>query len=145
MTDKPRLIITNQFKTFRSKDYNYNFSLQDGTFMRWGRTEQDDPAWSPIGPEIMDVEISDGESCPMTCAFCYKGNKKGDSNKSNHMSLETFKQLFATFPKSLTQIAFGITSIGAHPEIFDIFQHCRDNHTAPNVTINNVRWFNGKK
>lgn len=67
---------------------------------------------------------------------CYKGNKKGDASKSNHMSLATFKQLFSTFPKSLTQIAFGITSVGAHPEIFDIFQHCRDNKIAPNVTIN---------
>lgn len=69
---------------------------------------------------------------------CYKGNKKGDASKSNHMSLETFKKIFATFPKTVTQIAFGITSIGAHPELFDIFQHCRDNLVVPNVTINGM-------
>jgi hypothetical protein len=52
------------------------------------------------------------------------------------MSLATFKQLFKTFPKTVTQIAFGITSVGSHPELFDIFQHCRDNHVIPNVTVN---------
>jgi hypothetical protein len=67
---------------------------------------------------------------------CYKGNKKGDPTKSNHMSLETFKIIFSKFPKTITQIAFGITSIGAHPELFGIFKHCRDNDVIPNVTIN---------
>ncbi len=123
-------------RTVRSEDYNYNFDVSTGYFQRWGKSEADDPTWSPYGPEIMDIEISDGESCPMTCAFCYKGNKKGDASKSNHMSLETFKQIFSTFPKTVTQIAFGITSIGAHPEIFGIFKHCRDNFVVPNVTIN---------
>lgn len=69
---------------------------------------------------------------------CYKGNKKGDASKSNHMSFETFKQIFATFPKTVTQIAFGITSIGAHPELFDIFAYCRKYHVVPNVTINGM-------
>jgi len=121
-----------------SPEYNYVFNEASGFFQRWGKTQEDDPTWSPFGPEIMDIEISDGESCPMTCAFCYKGNKKGDASKSNHMSLDTFKQIFSTFPKTVTQIAFGITSIGAHPEIFGIFQHCRDNHVVPNVTINGM-------
>ena len=125
-------------KFLQSSDYNYAFNFASGYFERWGNTTEDDPTWSPFGPEIMDIEISDGESCPMTCAFCYKGNKKGDSTKSNHMSLETFKQIFSTFPKTVTQIAFGITSIGAHPEIFGIFDHCRKNRVVPNVTINGM-------
>jgi hypothetical protein len=125
-----------RFKIFRSTRYNYNFDKLSGEFARWGQTKEEDPTWSPFGPEIMDIEISEGESCPMTCAFCYKGNKKGDASKSLHMSLATFKQLFATFPKTVTQIAFGITSVGAHPELFDIFQYSRDNGVIPNVTIN---------
>jgi hypothetical protein len=125
-----------RFKIFRSARYNYNFDKKTGEFARWGKTTDEDPTWSPFGPEIMDIEISEGESCPMTCAFCYKGNKKGDTSKSLHMSLATFKQLFATFPKTVTQIAFGITSVGAHPELFDIFQYSRDNGVIPNVTIN---------
>lgn len=62
--------IENGIKKLRSKDYSYNFRISDGYFQRWGKTEDEDPTWSPFGPEIMDIEISDGESCPMTCAFC---------------------------------------------------------------------------
>lgn len=127
-----------KIKVFESPDYNYVFNSTSGFFARWGKTKKEDPSWSPHGPEIMDIEISDGESCPMTCAFCYKGNKKGDAAKSNHMSLATFQQIFKTFPPTITQIAFGITSIGAHPEIFDIFEHCRRNSVIPNVTINGM-------
>lgn len=122
-------------KFIRSDFYNLNFDLATGRLERWGATPDEDPAWCPFGPEIMDIEVSWGNSCPMTCKFCYKGNKKGDG-QSEHMSLATFKQIFSTFPKTLTQIAFGITSVEAHPELFDIFQHCRDNKVAPNLTIN---------
>src|SRR5689334_20502127 len=129
-----KVILTDKARMVRSPVYNYNFDIETGYFERWGRTEDEDPDWSPFGPEIMDIEVSEGEGCPMTCAFCYKGNKKG--NKALNMSLETFKSLFSKFPKTVTQIAFGITSVGTHPELFDIFQHCRDNQVVPNVTIN---------
>jgi hypothetical protein len=62
--------IKNGIKMFRSESYNYNFRISDGFFQRWGRTLEEDPTWSPFGCEIVDIEISDGESCPMTCAFC---------------------------------------------------------------------------
>jgi hypothetical protein len=135
---KAKIVESGQFKFIRSEDYNLNFDYTTGRLERWGKTPQDDPEWSPFGPEIMDIEVSDGESCPMTCPFCYKGNKKGDASKSHHMSLETFKKIFVTFPKTVTQIAFGITSVSAHPELFDIFQFCRDNQVIPNVTINGM-------
>ena len=60
----------NRFRILRSPEYNYDFDISSGFFKRWGKSENDDPTWSPYGPEIMDIEISDGESCPMTCAFC---------------------------------------------------------------------------
>jgi hypothetical protein len=126
-----------KIKVLESKDYNYLFNASNGFFARWGKTKEEDPTWSPFGPEIMDIEISDGNSCPMTCAFCYKGNKKGDG-KGTHMSLETFKQIFSTFPPTVTQIAYGITSIGAHPELFDIFEYSRSQGVIPNVTINGM-------
>jgi sulfatase maturation enzyme AslB (radical SAM superfamily) len=135
------LTIKDNIKSFRSEDYNYDFNLVDGFFRRWGKTINDDPTTSIYGPEIADIEISDGESCPVSCPFCYKGNKKGDADKSNHMSLKTFSDILEKFPKYdghffTTQIAFGITSVGAHPELFDIFRHCRVNNIIPNLTIN---------
>lgn len=123
-----------KIKILESKDYNYVFNSGNGFFARWGSSKEEDPKWSPYGPEIMDIEISEGEGCPLSCPFCYKGNKKG--NKATNMSFETFTKIFKTFPPTVTQIAFGITSIGSHPQLFDIFHHCRDNGVIPNVTIN---------
>lgn len=123
-----------RIKVLQSENYNYVFNSSNGFFARWGKTKDEDPTWSPYGPEIMDIEISEGEGCPLSCPFCYKGNKKG--NNATNMSLDTFRQIFKTFPPSVTQIAFGITSVGSHPQLFDIFQHCRDNGVIPNVTIN---------
>lgn len=124
----------NGVKKFRSESYNYNFDLTTGFFQRWGKTQEDDPNWSPFGPEIMDIEISEGKGCPIVCPFCYKGNSKG--NEAVNMSFKTFKTIFKTFPKTITQIAFGITSVGSHPELFDIFEYCRINRVIPNVTVN---------
>lgn len=121
-------------KFLQSENYNYGFIYDSGFFQRWGKTQDDDPSWSPFGPEIMDIEISEGEGCSQSCPFCYKNNSKG--NKAINMSLKTFEKIFKTFPKTVTQIAFGITSIASHPELFDIFQHCRNHRVVPNVTIN---------
>lgn len=65
-----RLKIINGVKMLRSEDYNYNFRLKDGLFQRWGKTEDDDPEFSPFGPEIMDIEISYGDTCSIRCNFC---------------------------------------------------------------------------
>jgi hypothetical protein len=133
-TMNAKIFENDRMKCFRSEAYNFNFDKFSGFFQRWGKTEDDDPTWAPCGPEIMDIEISEGEGCPLSCPCGYKGNKKG--NNAVNMSLDTFKRIFSTFPKTITQIAFGITSVGSHPELFDIFSYCRGNGVIPNVTIN---------
>ena len=138
-TIEGKLTIEGNTKKFRSSEYNYNFDMKTGVFQRWGKTLKDDPQWSPFGNEILDIEISAGTGCPISCKMCYKGNSKGSTPKN--MSLETYKLLLSKLPKYdgeyfCCQQAFGITSIGSHPELFDIFQHCRDNKIIPNVTIN---------
>lgn len=117
-------------KKVRTPDYNYNFDLSTGHFERWGKTIEDDPTYSPLGPEILDIEIS--TICSQGCKFCYKKNTSVGEN----MSLETFKRLFFKFPSNLTQIAFGIGSIEANPDLFEIMWYCRNNGIIPNVTIN---------
>jgi MoaA/NifB/PqqE/SkfB family radical SAM enzyme len=130
---KAKIVEAGQFKFIRSEDYNLNFDYDTGRLERWGKTLQDDPDWSPFGPEIMDIEITADGGCPQSCPFCYKGNKAG--GVPTNMSLDTFKTIFATFPKTITQIAFGITSISANPDLFPIFEFCRENRVIPNVTI----------
>jgi hypothetical protein len=135
------LVIEDGIKKFRSKDYSYNFRMSDGYFQRWGKTTNDDPQQSPM-PEILDIETSiDG--CPkgkvsgQICTFCYKGNSAG---KPSYMTFETFKAIIDKFPKvngihALTQMAAGITSFNANPDIFKIFEYARQQTIIPNLTI----------
>ena len=124
-------------QTCKSEDYNWIFNNQNGEFCRWGKTKEDDPEFSPIGPEILDLEIS--TICngidDKPCLHCYKSNNEF----GKYMSFETFKIIFSKMNKNLTQIAFGIGNIDANPDMWKIFQYCRDNNVIPNVTINGAR------
>jgi MoaA/NifB/PqqE/SkfB family radical SAM enzyme len=52
------------------------------------------------------------------------------------MSFETFKKMFDKFPKTLTQIAFGIGDIDANKDLWRMMAYCRENNVVPNITIN---------
>jgi radical SAM protein with 4Fe4S-binding SPASM domain len=119
-----------KIKIFNSKSYNYIFDTQTGLFIRWGKTKDDDPKYSVYGPEILDIEIS--TICHGGCPFCYKSNTPNGKN----MSLETFKTIFDKFPKTLTQIAFGIGDLHSNPDLWNIMKYCRQKGVIPNITIN---------
>lgn len=125
-------------KFLKSNNYNYLFKYRDGNFFRWGINQDDDPDYSPFGPEIFDMEISTichGIGSP--CKHCYKSNTPIGKN----MSFETFKKIFHKLPITLTQIAFGIGDIDSNPDMFKIFNYCVNNNynmVIPNVTINGV-------
>lgn len=134
---------TDTTKTCRTSDYCFDFSKVDGRFARWGNTEAEDPQWSPIGPEILDIEITDlcrgvrdaaGQRVP--CAFCYKSNGPGGKQ---HLSLDAFKGILAKMGPQLTQVAFGVDAEGtANPDTFAIMRHCREQGVIPNVTIADI-------
>jgi hypothetical protein len=119
-------------KKFRSPGYNYNFDTQTGFFARWGNTPEEDPQMAPF-PEIADIEIS--TVCHQMCKACYKGLSPTGKN----MSLATFKLLMDKLPSSLLQIAFGVGTLDANPDVWSIFEHCRSKGVTPNVTINGYR------
>ncbi len=131
------ILIIMPLKKVRSKGYNYNFFSENGFFLRWGNSLEENPKFSPLGPELLDVEISticSGVNGHL-CQWCYKSN----TPKGKNMSLKTFKKIFVKIPKNLTQIAFGIGDINSNPELFEIFEYCRTNNynpVVPNVTIN---------
>ncbi len=128
------IIIENKkIKKLESKHYNYLFDKQTGFFARWGKTKEENPLYSPFGPEIADIEISTvckGIGTP--CKFCYKGN----TSKGENMNISTFKKVFNNLPKTITQIAFGIGDIDGNKDFFKIMKYSRKNGVIPNVTIN---------
>lgn len=131
-------------KVTKSKEYNYIFNNVTGFFARWGETKEDDPAMSPFGPEIADIEISTvcngiGKSMATRkpCPWCYKSNTGCGSN----MTFDTFVDLFHKLPRNLTQIAFGIGDIDGNPDLWRIMEYCRNNNynsVVPNITVNGM-------
>lgn len=129
------LIKTKKKILLREKGYNFTFDMNTGFFARWGETYEDDPDYSPYGPEIADIEIATACSgVGKVCDFCYKKN----TPRGEYMSLETFKKLHSKLPPTVTQIAFGIGDIDSNPDLWDIFQYCHDQKIVPNITVNGL-------
>lgn len=123
-------------KTYRSDTYNWTFNPENGMMVRWGRDEKDDPICSPVGPEILDLEISTichGPGKP--CSFCYKGN----TPNGTYMPYKRFMELLEILPPNLTQIAFGIGDIDSNPDLEKILLAARRHDIVPNITINGYR------
>lgn len=122
---------TKDIKVVSSPEYNYIFNKKSGLLMRWGETHEDDPDLAPYGPEILDMEISVGD-CSGGCPWCYKGN---NPDSGHHMSLETYKKVVDTFPRTLTQVALGLTDITANKDLIDILKYSREVGVIPNFTL----------
>ena len=131
------IVETKSSKRYKSENYNYLFNKNNGFFARWGGTIDDDPEFAP-SPEIADIEItsicnagSKNGSKPK-CNLCYKSN----TSKGINMSFETFKKIFNSLPKSLTQIAFGVDyDATSNPDLIKMMKYSRDNGVIPNLTV----------
>lgn len=123
-----------EIKVLKSTDYNFIFNRKTGFFARWGKKKEDDPSYSPYGPEIADIEIVQGD-CMGNCAFCYKSNGEVENH---YMNLADYKLLLAKMPKTLCQVAFGITDIDANPDFFEIMEHTREMGVIPNYTTHGL-------
>ena len=138
-------------KILRSDDYNMIFTkwkdpttqIPDGNLLRWGKTPEDDPTFSPFGGEIADIEISAGK-CPgirradgkmIGCSFCYKGNSP--NQPLENMSLATFKTVLDKLldQSPLTQVALGLTGVKDNPDLISIMRYCREKEVFPNFTL----------
>jgi MoaA/NifB/PqqE/SkfB family radical SAM enzyme len=134
------LMVNEYAKVVIGYDYNYiflkkaMFGCDAGFFQRWGSTKEDNPNFSPIGPEILDIEIS-VNGCPNACSFCYKNNK---NIPATNMSLDTFKSIIDKFPKTLTQVAFGITGVQTNPDFIPMMEYCRSIGVTPNFTLSGI-------
>ena len=127
-----------KIKVYNSPDYNFIFNPNNGFFARWGKTKEDDPAFSPHGNEILDIEITDICKGPggVPCPFCYKSN---NPKNTNNMTLDMFKDVMAKMPKTLTQIAIGADAQAtANPDIWKMMEHSRSLGIVPNITVADI-------
>lgn len=135
---KTYLIIDGKLnKIVMGEDYNYIFSKENGQFARWGKSFKEDPDFSPIGGEILDIEVT--TICHgirgHVCDFCYKSNTPNGKN----MSFDTFKGIIDKMGKQLTQVAFGADSTAtSNPDLFKMAAYCRELGVVPNITVAKV-------
>jgi hypothetical protein len=109
--DAPRM------KSVRSDNYNYDFNKETGFFARWGKNKDDDPKFSPIGPEIWDCEATTScsgvsprispkeghtKSIYGPCKFCYKSNNP----KGVNLSFDNFKSMIDRMPHINKEIIY---------------------------------------
>lgn len=127
---------THKFVLCRDGSYAQVFNKTTGFNARMGRNVEDDPTWCPLGPEILDCEISIN-GCPKvggaSCKFCYKNNT---DKPATNMSLEDFKKVISKFPRNLSQIALGITGVQTNPDFVEMLRWLReDMGIVPNYTL----------
>jgi len=89
-------------KAVSSNFYNYIFKKENGTFLRWGKSLNDDPIMAPL-PEILDLEISQGK-CSGKCPECYKCN--GDVNKTINLSFKDFRKIFHNVANTVLEVKY---------------------------------------
>lgn len=66
---------------------------------------------------------------------CYKNNK---AKPATNMTLDTFKKILDKFPRSLTQIAFGITGVQTNPDFIPMMEYSRSKGIVPNFTLSGI-------
>ncbi len=137
---QPAVLIDNAHrKIIAAPDFHFVFNKDTGFRALWGRTQDDDPQWSPYGPELADIEISrDGcpgfgsPAAPKLCRYCYKENT---ARPAHNMTLEQFKHVLDLLGPQLTQVAFGITGVKTNPDFIAMMEYCREKGVIPNFTL----------
>jgi MoaA/NifB/PqqE/SkfB family radical SAM enzyme len=143
-----KIDIKGDIKTFESPELNYTFNLKDGYTEVWGKTEEEDPSFSPYGPLIADIEITTkcsgiGNSGTL-CPYCYKSNVHTGEN----MSLDTFKEIIQRINvhEQLQQVAFGLGSTAEeNPDLWQMCDWLRNQDIIPNGTVADITPETAKK
>lgn len=116
---------------YRSLGYTTFFDGDSGFFARVPDRDQPEPFWSPHGPELMDISITNW--CDMGCPFCYKSSTR----RGQHMRLDDYKSVIDQAAEMGTfQVALGGGNPNQHPDFIEILEYTRSKGIVPNYTTN---------
>ncbi|MCU8045734.1 MULTISPECIES: radical SAM/SPASM domain-containing protein [unclassified Shewanella] len=120
-------------KVNRFKDLGYTavFNSVTGFFARIPDRDKLEPFWSPHGPELMDISITNW--CDKGCSFCYKSS----TSRGKHMSLDDYKLIINQAAEMGTfQVALGGGNPNQHPDFIEILEYTKLKGIVPNYTSN---------
>jgi radical SAM additional 4Fe4S-binding domain len=116
---------------YKSLGYSTFFNARTGFFARVPEQGKAEPFWSPHGPELMDISITNW--CDKGCVFCYKSSTKHGS----HMALRDYKRVIDEAAEMETfQVALGGGNPNQHPDFEEILAYTRMKGIVPNYTTN---------
>jgi radical SAM protein with 4Fe4S-binding SPASM domain len=115
------------------KDLGYStlFNARTGFSARVPERGKPEPFWSPHGPELMDISITNW--CDKGCIFCYKSSTRHGS----HMALRDYMRVIDEAAKMGTfQVALGGGNPNQHPDFEEILDYTAMKGIVPNYTTN---------
>jgi len=116
---------------YKSLGYTSFFNPSSGFFARVPDKGKKDPFWSPHGPELMDISITNW--CDKGCSFCYKASTK----RGTHMALADYKRVIDQAAEMGTfQVALGGGNPNQHPDFIEILAYTATKGVVPNYTTN---------
>lgn len=117
----------------RYKDLGYStfFNARTGFFARVPEPGKREPFWSPHGPELMDISITNW--CDKGCVFCYKES----TPRGSHMALTEYKRVIDQAAEMGTfQVALGGGNPNQHPDFVEMLDYTWFKGVVPNYTTN---------
>ncbi len=120
-------------KIHRYTDLGYTtfFNPRTGFFARVEDKDNKEPFWSPHGPELLDIAITNW--CDKGCTFCYRSSSKTGA----HMLIEDYKKVIdAAFEMGVYQVALGGGNPNQHPQFVDMLEYPYMKGIVPNYTTN---------
>jgi len=116
---------------YKSLGYATFFNPDTGFFARVPEKGKPEPFWSPHGPELMDISITNW--CDKGCSFCYKSS----TIRGEHMEVCDYKKIIDQAAAMGTfQVALGGGNPNQHPDFIEILEYTVSKGVVPNFTTN---------
>jgi radical SAM protein with 4Fe4S-binding SPASM domain len=116
---------------YRDLGYSTIFNPKTGFFARVEEEDASEPFWSPHGPELIDISITNW--CDKGCVFCYR---KSDLS-ATHMKISNYKNIIDVASTiGVFQVAIGGGNPNQHPDFIEMLKYTRESDIVPNFTTN---------
>ena len=117
---------------YPTEHYLTFFDRKSGFFARVEHNGYPEPFWSPAGPELMDISITNW--CDRGCSICYRNS----NSLGKHMSLDDYERIMVQAHKmNVLQVALGGGNPNQHPDFINILRLTREKYgIVPSYTTN---------
>ena len=106
------------------------FNPKNGCFVRVEDSDSEEPFWDSLGPELVDISITN--YCEYSCGICYKKEK----NKHNMGESEYNAVIDQLSAIGVFQVALGGGNPNLHPRFNQFLKYAYSHGIVPNYTTN---------